>query len=675
MCGFAGLVGWCRPLAREAEEDVARMAATLEHRGPDDAGVWSDQAAGVALGFRRLAILDLSPTGHQPMRSRDGRFTVVFNGEIYNHRDLREELEARRRSFRGTSDTEVILEAASEWGSEAAVTRLWGMFALALWDAVERRLLLARDRLGKKPLYMAETSAGLLFASELKAIRAHPAFDPTLDPEAIASYIRFGYVPAPQCVYRHARKLRPGWIATVDADGTIRERAYWNLGEVAARGIAAAVPLDADDAADELDRRLGDAVARRMLADVPLGALLSGGIDSSTVVALMQAQSSRPVRTFTVGFAERAFDEADAARAVAAYLGTDHIELRVTPEEARAVVPKLPDIYDEPFGDASQIPTFLIAAVARRYVTVCLSGDGGDEVFGGYVRHVWADRFWRRLSPWPLAARQLGGALLAAIPPGMADATYRAAEPLLPGSWRQRHPADKLRKLAALACAQSLDDVYLSLVSAWPAPERLLPGTRGLLPSEWAPWPAGLSLDGVDRVMFLDQATYLPDDILVKVDRASMAASLEVRAPLLDHRILEWAWHLPRALRADQGVGKRLLRRVLARYVPPALTERPKTGFGIPVGEWLRGPLRDWAESLLDPRRLAADGLIDPAPVRQVWQEHLRGRQDHAARLWTVLMLQAWRERWARVTSGPGRDLPGDRVATMAPAVGPGRQR
>jgi asparagine synthase (glutamine-hydrolysing) len=638
-----------RPLPREADEVVARMAAALVHRGPDDAGAWVDPAAGVAFGFRRLAILDLSPTGHQPMHSRDGRFTTVFNGEIYNHRDLRRDLEGRGRSFRGTSDTEVILEAAAEWGTEEAIRRLWGMFALALWDAATRRLLLARDRLGKKPLYLAETRDGLLFASELKAIRAHPAFDPALDREAIASYLRYGYVPAPQCVYRHARKLRPGWLAAIGADGSVHERPYWRIGEVAARGLAEARPCGLDEAADELDHRLRDAVARRMIADVPLGALLSGGIDSSTVVALMQTQSNRPIRTFTVGFAERAFDEADAARAVAVHLGTDHVELRVAPADAQAVVPRLPDIYDEPFGDASQIPTLLISAEARRHVTVCLSGDGGDEVFGGYVRHVWADRLWKRLSPWPPRLRQLGGALLGAIPPGLAHGAYRIAEPLLPRAWRQRHPAEKLRKLAALAAARSLDDVYLGLVSAWPAPERLVPGARGLLPFGAAPWPAGASPTGVEQIMLLDQATYLPDDILVKVDRASMAVSLEVRSPLLDHRILEWAWQLPRSLRVDRGVGKRILRRVLERYVPPALTERPKTGFGIPIGGWLLGPLRDWAESLLDPRRLAADGLLDPAPVSQTWQEHLRGRQDHAARLWVVLMLQAWRERWTRM--------------------------
>lgn len=628
------------------------MAATLVHRGPDDEGVWVDAGAGVALAFRRLAILDLSPAGHQPMVSGDGRFAIVFNGEIYNFRDLRAELEGRGRSFRGTSDTEVILEAASTWGPEETVPRLWGMFALALWDAEARRLLLARDRLGKKPLYVAETPEALLFASELKAIRAHACFDPALDREAIASYLRYGYVPAPQCVYRRARKLRPGWLAIVAADGTIQERPYWQLGEVAARGLAEARPVDMDEAAAELDRRLRDAVARRMIADVPLGALLSGGIDSSTVVALMQAQSARPVRTFTVGFAERTFDEADAARAVAVHLGTDHVELRVTPADAQAVVPRLPDIYDEPFGDASQIPTFLISAEARRHVTVCLSGDGGDEVFGGYVRHVWADRLWKRLSPWPPRVRRLGGGLLAAVPPGLAHGAYRAVEPLLPQSWRQRHPAEKLRKLAALAAARTLDGGYLALVSAWPSPERIVPGARGLLPFGAVPWPDEVSPTGVERMMLLDQATYLPDDILVKVDRASMAVGLEVRAPLLDHRILEWAWRLPQELRVDRGVGKRLLRQVLARYVPPALTERPKTGFGIPVGDWLRGPLRDWAESLLDPGRLAADGLIDPAPVRQTWQEHLRGRQDYSGRLWIVLMLQAWRERWTRMPCG-----------------------
>ena len=646
MCGIAG---WFRP-GGEEHDRLARvgetMAATLAHRGPDDSGTWIDPVAGVVLGFRRLAVIDLSPHGRQPMRSSDGRFVIVFNGEIYNFRDLRQELEARGRRFTSTSDTEVILEAVSEWGAEAAVPRLWGMFAMAIWDRGERRLLLARDRLGKKPLYFAETTTGLLFASELKALRAHPECPSEIDRDAVASFVRVGYVPAPRAIYAGVRKLRPGHLGVTDAGGRLAARSYWSAEAFAGQAVSRVQDVSADEAATELDRLLADAAARRLVADVPLGALLSGGIDSSLVVATMQAQSSRPVRTFTIGFEEREYDESEAARAVAAHLGTEHTELLVTAAEARDVIPRLADIYDEPFADSSQIPTCLVSELARRTVTVCLSGDGGDEIFGGYVRYPWASRVWRRMAPWPPALRRVAGRSLEAMSGAMADGAFRVARPILPAALRHRHPAEKLQKLAGLADAASDNDVYLRLVSQWQDPERLVPGHAGGTPFDAARNGILGSLPFVERMMLVDQLTYLPDDILVKVDRASMSVGLEVRAPLLDHRLLEWSWQLPRSLKVGTGHGKILLRRVLARYVPSQLTDRPKTGFGVSIGDWLRGPLRDWAEHLLEPSRLERDGLLDARPIRRVWVEHLSGRQNHQSRLWVVLMLQAWRERW-----------------------------
>jgi asparagine synthase (glutamine-hydrolysing) len=647
VCGLTGV--WQRggddPGA--LSERVAAMTGRLVHRGPDDSGTWVDAAAGVGLGFRRLSILDLSSAGHQPMHSPDGRFAIVHNGETYNFRDLRAELEARGHRFRGHSDTEVILAACCEWGPEAAIPRLWGMFALAVWDRRERRLILARDRLGKKPLYYAVQGSLVLFGSELKALRAHPAFSPEVDPGALALYMRLGYVPAPWCIYRGARKLRQGCLAVVPEDGPLAERLYWDALEVAEAGLHAPDTRPEADAVEELDALLRDAVGRRMVSDVPLGAFLSGGIDSSTIVALMQAQSARPVQTFSIGFHEDAYNEAEPAGKVARHLGTDHTELYVTPEEALAVIPRLADLYDEPFADVSQIPTYLVSELARRRVTVSLTGDGGDEVFGGYGRYTWASAAWDRLR-WvrPLRAALRGAIRLGS--PGFWDAAVRRLGPLLPSRLHGRVSGDRLWRVAQWLEASSDDDLYVALVSRWARPDGLVAGgdephtiLRDTRVRQRIPGYA-------ERMMLLDLVTYLPDDILVKVDRASMAVSLEARCPLLDHRVVEFAWRLPLSMRIRGGKGKWLLRRVLDRYVPSHLVDRPKMGFDVPIGAWLRGPLREWAQGLLSERRLRDDGFLDPQPVLASWAAHLAGRGAEQQRLWTVLMFQAWGDRWLR---------------------------
>ena len=647
MCG---LVGWLAPPGGDpAELDAAvdRMSATLVHRGPDDAGRWTDAAAGVGLGFRRLSILDLSPTGHQPMLSADGRYACVFNGEIYNHRDLRAELEGRAARFRGTSDTEVIVEAAAAYGAEATVGRLWGMFALALWDRVEGRLLLARDRLGKKPLYVARLDeTGWLFGSELKAFHAVEGFRRELDPRAVAAYLRYGYVPSPLAIFRDTWKLEPGTYSVLRFGHPVRTERYWSPREAARAGLAARRDEPAEVLVSELDALLRDAVSRRMISDVPLGAFLSGGIDSSAVVALMQAQSTRPVRTFSVGFHHEEYDEAQAAAAVAGHLGTDHTELYVSSDEAQAMIPELPGIYDEPFADSSQIPTLLISRLARQYVTVGLSGDGGDEVFAGYERYKYAQTEWANISFVPHALRRPIRAFLRTVPvKAWADGAFKLAAPALPASVRKRWVTNKLRHRAALLSkVESKDELYWRVLAQWPDPELLFAtGGAGRIPLESADLQEDLS-DFRERMTLYDLASYLPDDILVKVDRASMAASLELRSPLLDHRVVEWAWTLPFAMKVHEDTTKWLLRQVLYRYVPAALVDRPKTGFGVPLDHWLRGPLRDWAEELLRPDRLDEAGLR-AEPVQEAWRRFLDGTGGQFE-LWAVLMFMAWRRKW-----------------------------
>jgi asparagine synthase (glutamine-hydrolysing) len=649
MCGLTGFLAPGGFDAPSAELSVRRMADALVHRGPDDAGVWVDGAAGVALGHRRLAILDLSPAGHQPMASACARFVLAFNGEIYNHLELRAELEKARAApaWRGHSDTETLLAAVAAWGLEGALTRCVGMFALALWDRQARSLSLARDRLGEKPLYYGWQGGGLLFGSELKALRAHPAFGAAVDRDVLALYLRHGYVPAPYSIYRGVYKLPPGAVLTLAADTLADTPAvppaptfYWLARDAATAPRHA--ELDDASALAELERLLNQSIAGQRVADVPLGAFLSGGIDSSTVVALMQAQSSRRVQTFTIGFHEAGYNEAEHAGAVARHLGTEHTEFYVSPEQAMAVIPRLPALYDEPFADSSQVPTFLVAQLARQHVTVSLSGDGGDELFGGYHRYFWATRIWRTLGPLPHGVRSLAARALTGIPPAAWNRAFALAAPVLPARLRYANPGDRLHKLALMLGARTPQEVYRYLVSQVKTPTEWVPGATEppTVLTDAARCP--VLPDFESRMMYLDQMSYLPDDILVKVDRAAMGVSLETRVPLLDHRLVEFAWRLPLHLKIRDKQGKWLLRQLLYRHVPRELIERPKMGFGIPIDAWLRGPLRDWAEDLLSEPRLTREGYFDPRPIRAQWQEHLSGRRNWAYSLWTVLMFQAW---------------------------------
>ncbi len=648
MCGITGF--WSGgAFAGSLGDTVLAMAAAASHRGPDDQGQWSDADAGVALGHRRLSIIDLSPEGHQPMASPGGRYQIVFNGEIYNFAQIRREVDAERPGlrFRGHSDTEVMLAAIEAWGLEPAVRRFVGMFAFALWDRAERTLHLVRDRLGIKPLFYGWAGGTFLFGSELKMLRAHPDFRAEVDRGALALLLRHNCIPAPYSIFRGIHKLMPGTILTVRTPrpGTAPETvAYWSAAEVGRRGLADPLRVGDAEATDALEALLRDAVGLRMVADVPLGAFLSGGIDSATVVSLMQAQSPRPVRTFSIGSEGDPGDEAPAARAIARHLGTDHTELYVTAQDALDVVPRLPTMYDEPFADSSQIPTFLVSRLARGSVTVSLSGDGGDELFGGYNRHVWVGKLARRTGWVPRGVRRAAAAGLAAVPPAGWDRAFQAAAPVLPHALRHRTPGYKLHKLAGILDAESAEAMYAGLVSHWKEPGKVVRGGSEPATALTRPDPRVAGMDATRRMMYLDLVTYPPDDILTKVDRASMAVSLEARVPLLDHRVVEFAWRVPPHMRMRGGESKWLLRQVLYRHVPRSMMERPKSGFGIPLGGWLRGPLREWAEALLDEGRLQREGFIDPAPVRRMWAEHLRGAASWEYHLWDVLMFQAWLE-------------------------------
>jgi len=646
MCGIAGFLDLSGRTEASRLQDIARcMAETIVHRGPDDEGVWIDPDVGIGLGHRRLSIIDVSPLGHQPMHSDGGRYVIVFNGEIYNFRALRGELEASGQGFRGHSDTEVMLAAIARWGLPRALQRFNGMFAFALWDRQERLLHLVRDRLGEKPLYYGWVGRTFLFGSELKALRAHPAFRPQVDRDALALYVRHTCVPAPHSIYQGIRKLPPATSLTLSptaVGSTPAPIPYWSVREAAERGLAKSFTGSPSEARTQLDELLRDAVRLRLEADVPLGAFLSGGVDSSTVVALMQAQCDRPIQTFTVGFHEAAFNEAEHAKAVAHHLGTDHTELYVTPEEAMAVIPRLPTLYDEPFSDASQIPTFLISELARRSVKVSLSGDGGDELFGGYVRHAWSQRLWKGVQWLPKPVRRAVAGALSFPAPETWDTLYQPFARLLPRSLQQRSPGYNAHKLARVLMVDRPDALYLSLVSYWHDPGDLVLGVTEPLTAvtDRAQHPA--LPDPARQMMYLDAVSYLPDDILAKVDRASMGVSLEARVPLLDHRIVEFAWHLPLAFNIRDGQSKWLLRQVLYQYVPPSLIDRPKSGFGVPIGAWLRGPLREWAEDLLTEKTLRQEGFFNPLPIRQKWSEHLAGRRNWQYHLWVVLMFQAW---------------------------------
>jgi asparagine synthase (glutamine-hydrolysing) len=648
MCGISGFYDpFRRSGPSEMESVTARMASTLEHRGPDDSGVWVDADAGIALSHRRLSILDLSAEGHQPMFSADGRLAIVFNGEIYNFAALRGELESLGHSFRGHSDTEIMLAAITQWGLEGAVGRFVGMFAFALWDRQERTLHLARDRMGEKPLYYGWVNGAFLFASELKALRAHPQWRGEVDRNALTLFLRHNYIPAPHSIYQGLCKLMPGTVLSLPAalarPGELPVPIpFWSMKSVAETGAANPFAGSESEAADELEKLLKKAIGQQMVADVPLGAFLSGGVDSSTIVALMQAQSSRPVKTFTIGFHETGYNEAEFARDVADHLGTDHTELYVTPEEAMGVIPRLPTIYDEPFSDASQIPTFLVSQLARRHVTVSLSGDAGDELFGGYPRYSLAQKIWSRIGRAPRVGRRALAALLRSVGVETWDSGLGWLARLSPESLGADRVGDRVHKLADILAVDSPEQIYRGLVSHWKEPERIVigakePATALNDPSQWVPLP-----DFFQRMMYLDAITYLPDDILVKVDRASMAVSLESRIPLLDHRVVEFAWRLPLSMKVKNGRSKWLLREVLHRHVPRKLIERPKMGFGVPTDIWLRGPLRDWAEQLLDSKRLRDEGFFAPAPIRQKWEEHLSGRRNWQYYLWDILMFQGW---------------------------------
>jgi asparagine synthase (glutamine-hydrolysing) len=647
MCGIAGYWDRTAQLSQEQSHGiVTAMTDTLVQRGPDSSGIWVDLAAGIGLGHRRLAIVDLSSAGAQPMLSAQGRYAIVFNGEIYNFEELKSKLSQLGHEFRGHSDTEVMLAAITEWGVTAAVSRFIGMFAFALWDIQERVLHLCRDRLGEKPLYYGWVGDTLLFGSELKALVAHPQWQGKIDRDALALFVRNGYIPAPYSIYQGIGKLPPGTIVSlpVDRAPAATPIAYWDLQTAIKNGIDAPFQGSDADGIAHLDKLLRQTISEQMVADVPLGAFLSGGIDSSTVVALMQAQSPRPIKTFSIGFTEQKYNEAEYAKAVATHLGTEHTELYVTPTDALSVIPQLPDLYDEPFADSSQIPTYLLSKLTRQHVTVSLSGDGGDELFGGYGRYFFGLATWQKIGWIPVGMRQFYAKLLLSVPTERWDAVVAGISRFAPQLARPQQGSRVHLAANFLASKQPLD-LYAQTMSLWKDPAQLVldshePENTLTHPPDWLD-----RLDFTSQMMSVDTLTYLPDDVLVKVDRAAMGVSLESRVPFLDRRAIEFAWQLPLSMKIRDGQGKWLLRQVLYQYVPKELIDRPKMGFGVPIDLWLRHELRDWAEALLAEERLHHEGFFNVRAVRQQWAEHLAGC-DRSYSLWNILMFQAWLEHW-----------------------------
>jgi asparagine synthase (glutamine-hydrolysing) len=660
MCGLTGVFGSKQRIDRAILDG---MAGSIRHRGPDDHGSWLDVEAGIGLAHRRLSILDLSYAGHQPMLSASGGLVIVFNGEIYNHLDMRKELEEGNLApaWRGHSDTETLLAGFDAWGIEATLKRAAGMFALAVWDRNDRTLSLARDRMGEKPLYYGWNGGVFLFCSELKSLLACPSFQAEVDRNVVALFLRYAYVPAPYSIYRGIYKLWPGSILELGLKASLTSpwsgepfippfsmpdihlTRYWSMLDTAESGVRMPLSGSETEQTEALERLLRKAVAGQMISDVPLGAFLSGGVDSSTIVALMQAECGQRVKTFSIGFHEAGYNEANYARRIARHLGTDHTELYVTPSEAVAVIPKMPEIYDEPFADSSQVPTYLVAELARTNVAVALSGDAGDELFGGYNRYFWAGSISRKTG-WinKQIRHSLVRGMVAACPESL-DRLFAGIAPLLPSALRLPQLRDKVLKLADLLLEDTPDAIYLALTSHWKHPSEVLSDGAGEplnYISDCRQWPNLSNFE--QRMMYLDAVSYLPDDILVKIDRAAMRVSLETRIPFLDHRVVELAWRLPLSSKIRNGQGKWILRQVLYKYVPREFIERPKTGFGVPIAAWLRGPLRGWADELLSEGRLRNDGFFHPDLIRLKWEEHLAGRRNYHYQIWNVLMFQAW---------------------------------
>lgn len=653
MCGFSGFYSKTGELFKDdIGNTIVSMLNQIIHRGPDSYGTWIESNDGIALGHRRLAIIDLSPEGHQPMHSISERYVIVFNGEIYNYQDLKKRLvneaPVYNSKFRGNSDTEVMLACIEQWGIEKAVQQFTGMFAFALWDKKEKDLYLVRDRMGEKPLYYGWNNGVFLFGSELKSLVSYPNFRKEINRDALTLYLRHNYIPAPYSIYENIFKLNPGCILKLDTrKSEISINSYWSMSEVISKGITSQI-ISEDEAFNELEYLLRDSVKQQMLSDVPLGAFLSGGVDSSTIVALMQAQSNRPVKTFSIGFHEEGYNEAEFAKAVAKHIGTDHTEMYVTSKEALDVIPKIPDIYDEPFSDSSQIPTFLVSKLAKQNVTVSLSGDAGDELFGGYSRYSMSSKAWDKLKFLPTYSRIGAAKLIKAIDVEVWNKTLGWTSPILGINEKSSSVGDKLNKVAEVIGVPSYNEFYQRMVSHWKNPSEVV--INGREPSYAFNNRDILQnrknkLDIYHQMMYLDSITYLPDDILVKVDRAAMKNSLETRVPLLDHRIVELSWRIPLSMKVRNGEGKWILRQLLYKYVPRELIDRPKKGFGVPIDQWLRGPLREWSENLLDRNKLLQQGFFEPKLILEKWEEHKTGKRNWGYYLWDILMFQAWLEK------------------------------